>query len=309
MARLEEVAPGDQPSATHINALVEQVNRLTAQLNALPAPIPEVTFLDLYELTADPVLDDDRKEYYAEGKIVHTRYCQVDGDGHWVADSNMGVAGVKERLRLHTTGDALKLWFVTQPRDANDYQEAEGTPPAVTGDRVYVTTVGNHLAVVGMVEGGRRRFEMTAALTLGGNATANLQVWDGAAYDDDDATTAFTVYDFQKKHSKPATTSPAAGALGVAQFWADRGVWEIVSMSVPMHFNALAKGAVASGDATYTVDNLEPLYGCYSHVVDSDEEVTVTNRFADAIDDNGKVTVTWNASQNIFQTADGTCPA
>jgi len=152
-----------------------------------------------------------------------------------------------------------------------------------------------------------RHFELKEALVLGGSATVLLLAWDGDSYEQNG--TEFTIYDFQKKHSKPATTSGADGAFGIAQYWPDRGEWEISSMSVPMHFNALAKGAVDSGDATYTVDNLEPLYGCYSHVLNSAEEVTVTNRFADDIDDNAKVTITWNASQNIFQTADITCPA
>jgi len=154
-----------------------------------------------------------------------------------------------------------------------------------------------------------RRFEMTAALSLGGSATATWIQSDGTHIQVDSADVTFTANDFQGQFSKPATTATATGAKGLALRLPDPDgeVWEIVSMNTPMHFNALAKGAVA-GEATYTVDNLEPLYGCYSHVVDADEEVTVTNRFGDDLDDNAKVTITWNGTQEEFQTADGTCP-
>jgi len=157
-----------------------------------------------------------------------------------------------------------------------------------------------------------RRFLMEPALSLGGSATVVWVKPDGSnwvEYEDSEGDPiTFTVWDRQKKHSKPATTSGADGAVGEARWWPDAEEWEISSMSLPMHFNALAKGAVASGDATYTVDNLEPLYGCYSHVLNAAEEVTVRNRFTDDFDDNAKLTITWNGTQNEFQTADGTCP-
>ncbi len=314
MQPLEGVSRGDQPSADHMNQLVDRINDLSSQLERLSPQVPETTYLDLYEITVDPVLDDDTREYYAKGQPVYTRWCQVDGSGNWVADSYQGVAGVKERLRLYDTDDAVKLWFPTQTRDPNDNQEADGVPDVTTGDRVFVTILANFYAVVSWSgEGGLRRFSMTAALTLGGSATTNLQVWDsvGEEYADDDEETEFTVYDFHNKFSKPATTAGADGALGVARFWADRGVWEIVSMSTPMYFKARVDeaGDVASSDGSFDVDNFTPLFGCYSHVVDSAEEVVVQNTFSDDIDNNAWVTVTWNATDEQFEIADATCPA
>jgi len=155
-----------------------------------------------------------------------------------------------------------------------------------------------------------RRFEMTAALSLGNSAEALLLVWDSDAeeYTEDADETEFTIHDFQKKFSKPATTVGAEGAFGTARKWPDSGRWEIVSMDVPSILKATTKGAVLATDATFTVDNVTRVQG-YSHVLDSSEEITVNNTFGDALDDDAVVTIYWNETTNEFDCDNITCPS
>lgn len=86
------------------------------------------------------------------------------------------------------------------------------------------------------------------------------------------------------------------------------GLWWIDNRIFYAQCNALAKGAVSSGDSTYTVDNVTPLFGS-SPVTSSSDEITVRNRYADDLDDNAKVSIIWNQTDGEWQTGQITCPA
>lgn len=72
--------------------------------------------------------------------------------------------------------------------------------------------------------------------------------------------------------------------------------------------NALTKGAVSSGDGTYTVDNVTVLEG-ESPVAAAATELTVTNRYADDIDDNANVSIEYDPIEDQWQTGQITCQA
>ena len=146
MEQLQEVRVGERPRASDMEALRERVEALTdAHLRAQP-PKPEVTYIDLYELTSDPEFDDDAREYKATAKPVGPKYVAVDADGHWVADGWNDGTGTKPRARRLDDQPTSVLWFLTAPRD--EQQEAACLPAYQTGDRVLVTTWGLDLVVV-----------------------------------------------------------------------------------------------------------------------------------------------------------------
>lgn len=109
--------------------------------------------LDLYELTADMVLDDDWREFKCEGKPVTVVWCIIDGDGHYEADAVLDEDGeypegaVQRYRRKDKNADGSDvppevLWLPTAFRGKNDHQEAEGLKSYKTGQRVYVATRG-----------------------------------------------------------------------------------------------------------------------------------------------------------------------
>ncbi len=65
------------------------------------------------------------------------------------------------------------------------------------------------------------RFELTANLTPGGNATAERVTWNAATYQYETNSEPFTVYDAL------CNFSSIVGCRGLARYWADSGRWEI----------------------------------------------------------------------------------
>lgn len=86
-----------------------------------------------------------------------------------------------------------------------------------------------------------------------------------------------------------------------------RGRWVIAWPHI-LRIKALAKGAVTSANGTFTADNVTSIAGPVM-VAGAATEITVTNYFADDIDDNGKITATWDGANQIWSTDDALCPA
>ena len=85
------------------------------------------------------------------------------------------------------------------------------------------------------------------------------------------------------------------------------GKWLILNPAI-LRIKALAKGAVTSANSTFTADNVTMIAGP-AMVANAAEEITVTNYFADNIDDHGKVTATWDGANSVWSTDDALCPA
>lgn len=274
------VARGDRPSASRQNLTEEQVG--LAQVGPLTespyglgeSPIPEATFIDLYELTTDPVLDDDTREYSASAKLIYHRWCLVDDDGHFVSNSYSEAGGAVERARLESEVTAEAVWLVTSPRDAN--QEAEA-PSMSSGDRVFVTTWGDWLVVVGVQPAGPRHFELKDNHTPGSTSTAHPQDWSGAAWVTDTAadrefevTDPFSEY---RGRGKDTYGSPHDdGSLGVAERNPLSGAWEIVRMQP----NATEIEGDIYADDTLELDNWHVSKPNGGIVVDQDPAGNIT---------------------------------
>lgn len=159
-----------------------------------------------------------------------------------------------------------------------------------------------------------RRFTLKDALSAthenpGGTAVAHLVTWNGQS----------GLYEVQTDIEFDVR-DPSGDRYGIAydeQKW-DRFIgwcvkpfdlpeWEIVSLPIYQICNATVKGDVAEG-ASYVVDNVVPLFGA-SPVADSEEEVSVTNRYGDALDDNAAVSIEFNGATLAWQTGQITCPA
>ncbi|MFZ5828746.1 MAG: hypothetical protein ACOY3P_01595 [Planctomycetota bacterium] len=82
------------------------------------------------------------------------------------------------------------------------------------------------------------RFEMTAALSMGGGAEALAFTFDadGQRIEAGPPAQTIVVYDVMQRHSKMATSEGDEGAIGIARFMPDRARWEIVSMQTPGDF-------------------------------------------------------------------------
>lgn len=102
------------------------------------------------------------------------------------------------------------------------------------------------------------RFEMVAALTVGGSAEVLATVWDGALWSGVGPTVTFTVHDFQERFSKMATISGDVGALGYAQYRPDKDAFEIVSMQTPADFWGTLDGPLETTEASGAVTVYSP---------------------------------------------------
>ena len=218
--KLPSFGKGGHVGAGDMNAISQRVSRLTTGPvvytppgGELPPMLPYL-FLDLYELTSEPTLDDVAREYKALAKLVLQQWCAVDEDGHYVRDENRGVAGTVPRARRQEIAVAAAtveqaVWFVTTARDSN--QEPSSPPGLKSGDRVLVTTWGRdtteeEFAVKIVVGGGGgsplRPIEMKTTC-LPNNATAargwpvtwNAETLDYDAPDYEDETSLIDVYE------------------------------------------------------------------------------------------------------------------
>lgn len=76
-----------------------------------------------------------------------------------------------------------------------------------------------------------RRYELQAALSPGGSASAKFVQWDGSAYSD--TTDAFTLY------SGPNNVAGQSGARGYCAYFADRQRWEALDVGAPLKIGVL----------------------------------------------------------------------
>ncbi len=103
------------------------------------------------------------------------------------------------------------------------------------------------------------RFEMTAALTVGGEANAYMIVRNAADNDWERQSPelTFSVHDFQSLFAKPATPGVQTGAYGIAIKPMDQPDWEIVNMQIPrwVYFELLqALTRAGTGPVTAAID-------------------------------------------------------
>lgn len=197
-----------RPSRRRENEIADRLNRLSVGPVIYTPPgiesehINPWSFLSLYELTADPALDDDSREYYATAKPVFQRWCTVDVDGHWVANAWQGGGTVSRARRQDDpiAGAATSeetIWFPANSRDAN--QESSGPPSFKSGDRVFVTQWFLAKSVVGGAGAAIRAVELKTTLTPGASATGWTLTWNSTSNDYDEPTYTddpdVTVYD------------------------------------------------------------------------------------------------------------------
>lgn len=101
---------------------------------------------------------------------------------------------------------------------------------------------------------------------------------------------------------------------GAKILWQDSGSgeqWAIVNVGVPigmLTIKGLTTGAVDSGDATFTIDNVTS-YTDQSPVDGAGDTVTVQNTYSDAADDNAVCTATWNPVTELWDCDNIKCPA
>jgi hypothetical protein len=142
MARrtLSDAIAGEKPSASWLNNLRDIAchdhggasSETSDGAYFKPTFAPE---FELFQLTGDPTLDDDAREYKAQAKPCTLRLCKVDGDGH-VTGTGTDFASDKERYYFEADASEETIWFPSGPRNSD--KEPKSAPLSKTGDRVWV---------------------------------------------------------------------------------------------------------------------------------------------------------------------------
>jgi hypothetical protein len=146
------------------------------------------------------------------------------------------------------------LYFPTTARDGSGI--AVGMPPLVPGDRCHAW-FNRQSGRWELLAAATRwcRFEMTAALLCGQSApaTAYCYTWGGERIAGQPPAQQIIVHDEHARFSKMQTAAGDPGAMGIAQFAADRGRWEILSMETPGDFWGILLGDLHQWLACQTV--------------------------------------------------------
>jgi hypothetical protein len=149
---IEYVAENDPLSAEHYNRLIDAATRpvdgigVAAGQDGVAVTRPPAVPFQVFELTDDPELDDDAREWTATASPVYRRPVEVDSDGHWVEDAADG-SDTKDRHRTETDEEAEDaVWFPSNMRDQNA-EPLEG-PCVQSGDRVLAMRVAERWEVV-----------------------------------------------------------------------------------------------------------------------------------------------------------------
>lgn len=180
MATIPDVNAGDRPSASHINAIRDAAVREFSgpvahsdNLGAMPAPLPGQQ-VALYELTADPVLDEDVGEYYATAKPVLP-----------CASAGYVVYTLQSSARDET------IWFPAGSRDGEGAPAS--APTEVTGSRVWTDLSFGHRVVLGGASGAGGDtvvpFELKDDLILGDYSPVDAWTLDADLHRDEEADT------------------------------------------------------------------------------------------------------------------------
>ncbi len=82
--------------------------------------------------------------------------------------------------------------------------------------------------------------------------------------------------------------------------------WMFVCGPPARRCTATAKGAISGGSGT--VDNVAPIHG-FSPVANSSEELSVDNPHTYDVDDNGKVRIEWNLTEQAWEIYQADCPS
>lgn len=140
---IRDVSAGERPSAGWANEVKDAATHghvgmgFSSKDEHVVGEWPEAQ-LTLYQLTDDPELDDDWKEYKATAKPCVLRFCTVDGDGHVTAAATAPGSG-KERYYFDDDAEEETIWFFDGARD--DHTEPVTAPTAKDGDRVWTSLV------------------------------------------------------------------------------------------------------------------------------------------------------------------------
>lgn len=149
------------------------------------------------------------------------------------------------------------------------------------------------------------RFQLTGALAVGSSATAKRLDWDGTELEL--STDTLEVWSFQEGHKA------ASGTQGYCIFMPDARRWEVVSLLGSFgRIKGTLVGAMTSGDATHTIDNIVVLSGADPRTdpTSTTEAVTVNNTdHTMAGDDNAYARAEWNPASERWEFYQVTCPA
>ncbi len=208
-----------------------------------------------YKKHVDDLLGDEPPNGIQTPDIMVARATEkIDGmveDGE--TDDWQVSSGTCEIFRITDVPDPAELEIAE-----NFEKEVFNTGPWSIADNQFIivarTKSGKWVVVQSYNQGSIRRFEMGATLSAGGSAEVGLLVWTGAAWEEDEDETTFTVHDFQNRFSKMLTTSGDAGALGIAQYMTDKGAWEILDMQIPGDFFGILRADLAQSVSNITVD-------------------------------------------------------
>lgn len=148
------------------------------------------------------------------------------------------------------------------------------------------------------------RFELTADLARGSSAAAKQLAWNGTELEKKDALT-LTVHDAYTQHGAKS------GRQGIAKFCPDANRWEIVELANFRMITGVLKGAMGSGESSWTIDGVSVVQGAdpRSDTSSGTEEVTVYNVHNWAGDDDARVVAVWNETQLRWELIQVTCPA
>lgn len=159
-----------------------------------------------------------------------------------------------------------------------------------------------------------RHFELSAALTPGGNALAYPRDFDGTDdYTTDTGGSTFKVYDIlglYRGRAEGAFSSPEdTGSRGIAI--KRNGLWQIVAMqphALEIHALVNMGAGLGTGDSNITVDAVNIMNPIGAILVEG-PITTIPNTFADASDDNSIVIASWDESAVAWKCIGVKCPA
>jgi len=161
-----------------------------------------------------------------------------------------------------------------------------------------------------------RRFELKAALTPGGSATAYQRVWDGAAWQTIvDSRAEFTVVDdlgLHRGRGRDAFGSPNdAGSKGRARWDGETDRWVILWMEPSaLMIRGVTYAVVATTDATFGIDSLSLIQPIGALITDQNPAawITVQNTYEWEADAGAPAAAVWNEAEAEWEAIQVACP-
>ena len=174
MKDVPKIQSGDMPYAEDYSNLIDNVEELAAK-SSQDASLGFPPEIEIYELTADPALNEDWNVYTAKAKRVRTQYASSTA-GDYVIEDTYPEEDVYFPCPLDNTA-----------------------PGQSSGDRVSTILIDGKRVMIGGGGGGTSLFQLArliSSLTCGGMASAQPQEYvDGVGYMDDLSKVPIDVYD------------------------------------------------------------------------------------------------------------------